>query len=60
MCKCGHEFTRHRKIVNNSRGTGYCRACFDTNGGFKENWHIFILDNLKYLEKLYEEKASKS
>ena len=53
-CLCGHPFNRHRKIINNSRGTSYCRGCFNYRGGSKENWHEFVPDNLKYLEQLNE------
>ena len=60
ICICGHEFIRHRKIVNNRRGTGYCRECFDKNGGSKSNWHIFVPDNLRFLESKYEEKATEA
>jgi hypothetical protein len=59
ICRCGHESDRHR-TVEGRHLKSYCRGCFDIHGGNEENWHVFILDNLKYLEQLYEEKSHKS
>lgn len=51
-CRCGHPFSMHRLEY----GSGDWAACTVTPNS--EVWHecIFTLDNLKYLEMMYESR----
>lgn len=63
ICICGHKKSKHdipsdlvlvgREII------GWCKDCSDKvpyERGIM--FHIFLLDNLKYLEQKYEEKLN--
>jgi hypothetical protein len=47
-CLCGHDVNRHMDAGEGS--TPMCCDCFLDDGSGRSFWHLFKLDNLKYLE----------
>jgi hypothetical protein len=53
ICKCGHRREAH--LSNDYQTEG---ACFDESRTIRIcYWHTFKLDNLKYLEDLYDKRT---
>jgi hypothetical protein len=50
-CICGHGYNNH----NNLYLYVYCSGCYQSKGE-EVAYHDFKLDNLQYLERLYESR----
>ena len=57
-CVCGHDFHNHRSTYSFASPT-VCKECYRDNESGGDSlfpYHLFKLDNLKYLEMLSKEK----
>lgn len=58
ICKCGHKFKSHSTDIGIKQGLVHCHDCKSPFGVFC--CHMFVSDNLKFLEEQYEKEQSKA
>ncbi len=60
ICVCGHYLMYHGSLpaAQGPRGPAVCHACYQKREDWTVIHHEFKLDNLAYVQKIYDERAS--